>query len=87
MPKHRQELNYNEPGIQFMHCAKCLREFYDGTFGDGQSPGEALNYEATGYLLKLGGNKMARIIVVWCKRCKTPVWDSRHLLPGKFSKT
>ena len=87
METHHRNLNYNEPGIQFLHCAKCLREFYDGVFGKGQSPGEALNYEPTAYPLKLRGNKIARIVAVWCKRCKTPVWDSRHLRPAKSTKT
>ncbi len=75
------QLKYNNPGSMFLHCAKCLQEFYDGKFGKGQSPGEALSYEATGYLLKTGKNRMARIVVIWCKRCKRSIWDSRHLLP------
>ncbi len=78
--RQHDTLTYNNPDMQFLHCAKCLREFYDGVFGDGLSPGEALSYEATAYPLKLGGRKMARIVVVWCKRCKRVVWDSRHLL-------
>jgi len=73
-------LNYDRPGIMFLHCKHCLKEFYSGGFGDGQSPSEAMNYEVSAYPLALGKRKFARIIVVWCKRCKRSVWDSRHLL-------
>ena len=33
-------LDYNRPGIMFVHCKYCLRDYYSGDFGDGQSPSE-----------------------------------------------
>ncbi len=74
-------LDYHRPGVMFVHCKYCLKEYYSGDFGDGKSPSEAMNYEISAYPIEMGRRKVARIIVVWCKRCKRSVWDSRHLLP------
>jgi hypothetical protein len=65
----------------FMHCKFCLNQYNVTDVKYEYSPHEWLNYEASDYPYEYPDGTKARIIVVWCKRCKQKVWDSRHLKP------
>ena len=72
-----------EDGYSFLHCASCLKEKVAGVFGKGESPEEAMSYVAAAVPMpiKEKGKPTTNVgvVVVFCRRCKKTVWDSRHL--------
>jgi hypothetical protein len=60
----------------YLHCKSCLPKIPNG-----QSPDDYMQYEATSCQFTYPDKKTANLFVLWCKRCKQVVWDSRHLQP------
>lgn len=65
----------------FLHCGDCLDKYNKSSLRHSLSPHEAMSYELSGYHFVYPDGKKAHILVVWCRKCKKSVWDSRHLQP------
>jgi len=68
-----EPLDHKKAG-NFFHCKHCIEQFLGSDLHQLMTPAEYGQYEASAYSLD-GEN----IVVVWCKRCKREVWDSRVL--------
>ena len=71
-------LNYDKASA-FAHCKHCLKKFLASPEYSKKSPREAMNYELSTYPFRYSNGIVGNIVVVWCKKCRRKVWDSRHL--------
>ena len=69
------DYNKAEP---FLHCSRCLTEFYENPEGSVEN---AMAYQASGYRIEHEDKPNEYFVVLWCKKCKQEVWNSRHLMP------
>ena len=65
----------------FFHCKDCMEQFLGSPLHQTMSPRDYGMYEAGQQLFAYPGGEKRMIVVVWCKRCRRLVWDSRHLEP------
>ena len=63
----------------FMHCSYCLKQFEGSQLHGVMTPRAYGMYEASLYPFVFPGGIKEEIVVVWCKRCGRPIWDSRFL--------
>ena len=70
-----------EDTVRFCHCSHCFDEYQKSGQDSRYAPCEFLEYEGGVVPFKYPDGKTASIFVLWCKRCKRKVWDSRHLQP------
>lgn len=63
----------------FCHCKKCLGKFLKSSERSKMSPGEAMSYEVGSVPFTYPDGTTIGIMAVFCKNCKSLVWDSRHL--------
>ena len=63
----------------FCHCEHCLKDKKENKFGVGKSPEESMNYALGLHPFKYPDGTTARVVALFCKRCKRVVWDTRHL--------
>lgn len=68
-----------EKAKMFMHCKTCIKDHQEGVFGGEQSPKDALSYAMGSVPLESPEGKVFNVVVVYCKRCEKPIWDSKHL--------
>jgi hypothetical protein len=79
---HKIKLDYDK-AQPFLHCDHCLKLYLaDRKKNNGTSkasPRDTFHYEASGYPFEFPDTTVENIMVIWCKTCGRPVWDSRHL--------
>ena len=64
----------------FLNCAHCMDEIRGTTLSEHMTPKEYAMLEASAYMIApADGGKKIEIMVIWCKRCGRPVWDSREV--------
>jgi hypothetical protein len=68
------KLDYKKANM-FAHCNHCLKKGLPYN----ESPDSYMNYQMTSYPFTYPDKTKANILVVWCKKCKREIWDSRHL--------
>lgn len=64
----------------FFQCKDCAEEFKKNNLSEFLSIKEYGMYEASLYCFEYPDGKKADIVVIWCKRCGKPVWDSRGFI-------
>ena len=74
--KEQIMLDYNK-AKRFFHCKNCLEPFIGSELHQLMTPSDYGLYEASTYAFKHADGSKSDILVVWCKRCKRNVWDSR----------
>lgn len=69
--------------MQALHCKNCIDDLINNPKNPNHgilSPEEYGQYEAKYHHITYPDGTNAGIIGIWCKHCKRPVWDSRHLI-------
>jgi hypothetical protein len=66
---------------QFIHCKNCLEKFLGSPTYEHMSPADFMDYCASAYPFTFENGTTDQVFVLWCKHCKSRVWDSRHLVP------
>lgn len=76
--KIKTDLNYGK-GKNFLHCERCVEDYKKNELSQMITLNEYMLLEISEY--SAGGD--TSFWVVWCKRCKKEVWDSRDPFPFK----
>jgi hypothetical protein len=69
---------------RFFHCKNCIEQFLGSELHQSMTPSDYGLYEASTYAFKQPDGSEPDILVLWCKRCKRSVWDSR-LMSGPIT--
>lgn len=73
-----KKLDYKKAKM-FLHCKNCIDPFIDSNLHEVMTPRDYGNYEMSTHTFRYPNGDIANILVLWCKRCKKQVWDSRFL--------
>lgn len=74
---HRTKLAYKNTR-HFLHCKDCIDKFLASDLSKVMTQKDYSIYEVGTMDFKYPDGKTEKIMVVWCKRCKNRIWDSRN---------
>ena len=71
---------FSKKAKKFFECKGCIKKLMESGSREYLTPREYGMYEASLYPFVYPSGEKTEIVVIWCKRCKSVVWDSRFLV-------